>query len=263
MVDDLIEQWLATEAAEGVPPGDRSFAGGDPRAPLGVLLLHGATATPLDFRELADLLIADGGRVAAPLLPAHGRGPIALGDLRFDALVDRAEETFAALATEHARVALVAQSLGAVLALRIAARRSCAGLVALAPALVPFGGRRVFELVRLLVADPGVARATLRWQLQVRRGIAAIDRDLPRVTCPLLVFHSEDDTSVSIAGAHRLLDRSGSREKRLEVLADQGHVLTSAPDRATRIHPPLRSFLLDLSSRECRTRIRDPRSSTG
>ena len=44
------------------------FEGG----PIGVLLVHGFTATPVEVRRLADRLNAQGYTVAGPLMAGHG-----------------------------------------------------------------------------------------------------------------------------------------------------------------------------------------------
>jgi carboxylesterase len=237
------ERWQSEEAALPVPAEHRSFArpgaAGSPR----VLLLHGGGGSPSDFHELADDLAPVGVHVLCPLLPAHGRGEEAMGELRFAALRERAVEAFDHLAASGQPVTVIAQSMGAALALHVAAEREPAGLLALAPALRPFVARRLLRLAPLLLLRPRATRTLVRWQTEVRRGVRAAAARAGELRCPLLILHSDDDDSVDIRGAWELLAHASSAQKRLEVLHGQGHVLSMAPDRRRDIFPRARDFV--------------------
>lgn len=244
-ISQRVEQWSRAEGDEGVPSESRSFLRRSGAAPR-VLLLHGAGGGPHDLHELADHLAAAGHGSLCPLLPAHGRGELALGNLRFDQLLTRALECFDLIAGNGVEPVVVAQSFGAVIAVRMAGQRKLGGLVALAPALRPFVTGRVLWLLPLAIFRPRRARATLRWQMEARRAIADARERVADVTCPLLVLHSTDDDSVSIRGAHELCEGARSADKRLAVLSGQGHVLSAAPARVERVFAPVRSFVESL-----------------
>lgn len=238
-----LEQWGRDEAERGIAPEHRSFGRqGSPGGP-GVLLVHGGGGSPADFVDLAEDLAAHGARVLCPLLPAHGLGERALVDLRFEDLLGRALEARDLLAADHRPVLLVAQSLGAVVGIRIAAETEVAGFVALAPALRPFVLRRVLRLARQALSDPELTRITWGWQLRARGDIRRSIATLHDVRCPLLVVHSRDDDSVDPRGAEEFLAGAGSVHKRLEMLDGQGHVLSMAPDRHRLVFPLVRSFV--------------------
>lgn len=251
------ERWQSEESAHHVPPEHRSFARpGDAGAPR-VLLLHGGGGSPSDFHELADDLATVGVHVLCPLLPAHGRGEEAMGELRFAALRERAVEAFDHLGGAGQPVTLIAQSMGAALALEVGAVREPAGLLALAPALRPFVGRRLLRLVPLLLFRPRAARTLVRWQTEARRGMRAAAGRAAELRCPLLILHSDDDDSVDIRGAWELLAQASSAGKRLEVLHGQGHVLSMAPDRRRDVFPRARDFVAAATA-AARTRSPDP-----
>lgn len=239
----ILSRWHEAEDAGSVPEEHRSFAlDGAPAAPL-VLLLHGGGGSPADFLELADDLAATGAGVLCPLLPAHGRGEAALGQLVFEELVAHALEAHDALASRGEPLIVIGQSMGAALGIRVAAERDILGFVALAPALRPYVLRRLWRLVPALLTEPSAAVTQVRWQSEVRRGVRDAARRAHRVRCPLLILHSDDDDSVALRGAHELLARASSSTKRLEVLQGQGHVLSLAPDRYRDVFPRIRAFV--------------------
>lgn len=244
-ISQRVAQWNRAEEDEGVPSESRSFLTTSGVAPR-ILLLHGAGGGPHDLHDLADHLATHGHGSLCPLLPAHGRGELALGDLRFDQLLARALECFDLLEGDGVEPVVVAQSFGVVIAIRMAGQRKLGGLVALAPALRPFVTGRVLWLLPLAIVRPRLARATLRWQMEARRAITDARERLADVTCPLLVLHSKDDDSVSIRGARELCEGARSADKRLEVLNGQGHVLSAAPRREDRVFVPVRSFVESL-----------------
>ena len=92
--------------------------------PLGCLLLHGFTATPDEVRPLGEALAAAGFPVRAVRLAGHGTTPADLARHRLARLagVGRGRRWRPSCATTP-RVAVAGVSLGALLALLLAARR--------------------------------------------------------------------------------------------------------------------------------------------
>src|SRR5665811_713155 len=50
----------------------------------GIVLLHGFTASPVEVRQLADFLNAQGYTASGPLLPGHGTHPDDLNRVKFE-----------------------------------------------------------------------------------------------------------------------------------------------------------------------------------
>src|SRR5262245_3604342 len=89
-----LEEWSSAERRDGVPESLRSFATLVDPSLRSTLLLHGAGGSPADFRELAASLARRGISSVCPLLPGHGRGEAGLSELRFDAMLRRAQDCY-------------------------------------------------------------------------------------------------------------------------------------------------------------------------
>jgi carboxylesterase len=245
-IENWASRWSQSEAKAGVAPLDRTFYRQGRQGTLPVLLLHGGGGTPQDLLPLADDLERHGVSTLCPLLPFHALGDEAMGELHFDALVERAlaahHEIQKAGGGHESGVTVIGLSMGAVLGVLLAVEGGVARFVALAPALRPYVLRRVISLIPRWIQATRLARIQYRWQREVWRGIRATELLIPRVTSPLLVMHSTDDESVSVQGARLLHDRAGSTKKKLVLVEGQGHVLTKAPDPET-VFAPIRSFL--------------------
>jgi pimeloyl-ACP methyl ester carboxylesterase len=127
------------------------------RTPKAFLLLHGLTASPLQFASFGELLFARGANVFIPRLPRHGlsdRLTTSLAGLTADELDAFAREAVGAASALGLRLTVVGFSLGGLLAAWIAQHFEVERVVPIAPFLgVAFVPRRV---------APSLARLALR-----------------------------------------------------------------------------------------------------
>ncbi|MDE3009932.1 MAG: alpha/beta fold hydrolase [Pseudomonadota bacterium] len=107
----------------------------DRRGPDAVLLIHGLTGTPAEMRHLAMRLRKRGFSVMVPQLAGHCGSIADLKRSRWQDWYAGVERAFDALAGHHQRVFVAGLSMGALLALELAARRGAqvAGLGLLSP----------------------------------------------------------------------------------------------------------------------------------
>ncbi len=103
---------------------------------VGVLLLHGLTATPAEVRPLAKKLHQLGYTVAGPLLPGHGTTPDDLNQVSWQDWLWTAETSYHHLATVCDYVFVGGESTGAVIALQLATQQTnITGILAFAPSI--------------------------------------------------------------------------------------------------------------------------------
>ena len=101
--------------------------------PKKALLLHGFPGTPAELRPLAKVLCASGWQAAAPLLPGFGVEIPRLGERRWQDWQGAALAHWQEVRREAQRTLLVGFSMGAALALHLAAAQPPDKLVLIAP----------------------------------------------------------------------------------------------------------------------------------
>ena len=104
--------------------------------PTGILLIHGFTATTAEVRLIAEKLHEDGYTCAAPLLPGHGTHPDDLNRATWGMWLEKVKEFYERLSRECEQIFVIGQSMGAILALELAAQHpEIKGLMLFSPAI--------------------------------------------------------------------------------------------------------------------------------
>ena len=229
-----------------------------PGGPTGCLLIHGFSGTPYEMRELGVRLAGAGHTVRGVHLPGHAtHGPelVAAGWRDWYAAAVHGLDD---LARQCSSVTVVGLSMGALLALRLAAERAdTVGRVAvLAPALVLADGRLRRAAPFLRLAGPWLPR---RWAVRAKessdiadgearavhplfpmpvRGMAdlvALQRQvrplLPRVRQPVLILHGRLDRTCPLENVEILRAEIGSTEITSRIFERSAHVLTVDVER--------------------------------
>lgn len=208
---------------------------------VGVLFLHGFTATPWTLREWAGRTAEAGYRVAVPRLPGHGTSWRELEITDGRDWYAAAERAFLDLRAQCDRVFVAGLSMGAALALQLAERRpdEGAGLVLVNPALL--GNRRLAlvplakHLIRTTnsigsginkpdVTEHSYPRTPLKAVHAMMRLWAQVRSRLDLVYCPILLFRSQRDRVVPVSSAELVLRQVSSEQISEVVLPDSDHV---------------------------------------
>ena len=149
------------------------------------LLLHGLTGSPAEVRPVGEALARAGFRALGPLLPGHGTSPADLETVTRSDMLDAAREALLSLRGAR-RVYLCGLSMGALLAIRLAAKEfvrqgvaPVSALALLAPAVEMAGFTWVFtQIVGRLPAFPGVVGKGAR-DIQALAGVPPPDDRVP------------------------------------------------------------------------------------
>lgn len=236
---------FALDAADDV---DGSVGGS-----VGIVLVHGFTGTPYEVRYLGEHLVREGFSVRAPLLPGHGTTIEDLDRTTWGDWVDAVEAATGALQARCARVAVVGQSLGGLLALYLGSRRRdlvAVGTLA-APLWLPRLAARVAAstqrgVLRGVRAIPKLGGSDVRdrraraenpcYDAIPTRALGhllafmkIVDDALPRITAPVLVLHGARDHTAPAACAARIAARA--RAARVRILPRSYHLIAADVER--------------------------------
>ena len=215
----------------------------------GVLLLHGFGDTPQTLSLLARRLSKSGYGVFAPLLPGHGRTMDAFRRSRAADWIDAARQSLARVRNRYNTVSVLGLSMGAALAVLLAAESSeIASLVLIAPYLgMPmrlraaasthwlwgtFAGELNARSPRS-IHDPmereknlAYGAVTGRTLFELSRVVKRARQALPKVTAPTLVILSKEDPRVASSVGDFALNTLGARDKKLVWTEGAGHIIT-------------------------------------
>ncbi len=235
-----------------------------------VLLLHGLWSSPSELQSLANALRRTGYRVETPEIPGYTYAPGASVRPWRDWL-QAALAAFDALESEHGRVLVGGLCVGGMLALAVAAGRPgrvCA-LSLLSPSVFydgwglpwltrlrhigyytplryflkvpekePFGVKNPLirrwiarEMESRKISAAGAAYLPLAGLHESERLLAAVKRALVEISAPTLIIHAREDEISTLRSPRYLLERLGSRIKRLRVLENSYHMVTLDNER--------------------------------
>jgi carboxylesterase len=213
--------------------------------PIGVLLVHGYTATTAEVRPLARVLYEHGYTVAGPLLPGHNTTPEDANRYRWQNWFRSVEVAYRELAARCPRVVVGGESTGALLTLYLASEHpEIACVLSYAPALRLTLRRR--DLVRLYLAAPfkpyvakrqgapstssggenlwrGYPVTPLRGTIELLRLQRAVRPRLSRVQQPILVVQGRNDPTVHPSAPETIYREVSSTVKELHWFDHSAH----------------------------------------
>lgn len=209
---------------------------------MGVLLLHGYTATTAEMRPLAKRLHKKGYTVAAPLLAGHGTQPADLNHVTWRDWMASAEKMYVQLADHCEKVFVGGESMGGVTALYLASLHpEMAGILLYAPAiqltLSPLDQAKLY-VGSLFMAEVGRESldASDQWQgypnlplkgaIQLLQFQKAMRQRLRQVSQPVIVFQGRKDTTVHPSAGNIILQGVRSTVKEHHWLERSTHAIT-------------------------------------
>ena len=203
----------------------------------GILLIHGFTATTAEVRLIGEKLHQAGYTVAAPLLPGHGTHPDDLNRATWQMWLEKVKNYYEMLARECSRVFVVAESMGALLALALNVEHpEVKGLLLFAPAikvhklwLARFTAPFMKYLSKSSEDDgllwKGYNVYPVRASVQMLKLQRYARRHLKEVTAPTLLFTGEYDTTLTADAAESILKGIGAKEKGLVHMGESPHCI--------------------------------------
>lgn len=221
--------------------------------PVGCLLIHGFTGSPLEMRELAEFLQEKGLTVSVPLLPGHGATPEDLNRVCWQDWVAQVEDALAELRSHCNTVFVAGLSLGSLLTLHLAAQYAdIRGIALYSPAIRV--ANRFFWLLPLArhlikqwpkepeeqddLTDPQANSRVWHYDCypttganELRKLQQVVRKELGSVRAPAIVFYSTNDKMIHPEAGPFTFDKLGSADKELVTLHNSGHNLVVDSER--------------------------------
>jgi carboxylesterase len=208
---------------------------------VGILLVHGYTATAWEVRPLADRLHAQGYTVAGPLLAGHGTQAADLNRVHWWDWVMSGAAMYQRLTAVCRQVFVAGQSTGGLVALYLASQfPAVAGVIGYAPAIrltMTPGQVLLLRLLAPFVSQldrssldcagnwQGYPGLPLRGAVQLLNFQQVVRRRLHLIRQPLLIFQGRLDNTVHPAAGELILRAAGSAIKQQQWLAQTSHAV--------------------------------------
>jgi carboxylesterase len=225
---------------------------------VGILVSHGFTGTTQSMRPLGEAYAKAGYTVCGPRLKGHGTHYEDMEQTTYEDWIDSIEEGYQWLKERCDTIFVTGLSMGGTLTLYMAETYpDIQGIVPINAAVdIPVmadGAAYRAELPRYLdaigsdIKNPGVKElayektpaASLQ---QIVKLMEKVRNNLHRITCPALIFVSEEDHVVPPDNSRLILEKISSVEKELVSLKNSYHVATLDYDQQTIIDLSLRFF---------------------
>lgn len=217
---------------------------------IGILLIHGFTSSPRDFRELAGFLAGKNITVYVPLLPGHGTHPGDLKETNHEDWVNAVQQALNLLNTEKKFV--LGYSMGGTLALHLAEQNNLAGIISINSVIflesryIPFislvklaetyTAKKAEDIVQF-IDDERVAYDSIPLDsiIELQKLVSIIQ--LIKITEPILIFQAENDKIVSLESADYIYNNVKSADKELISLSNSTHnKMDNQQDAFNKVH---------------------------
>ena len=228
---------------------------------VGVLLIHGYLAAPLEVKELAECLSRRGIWVFVPRLKGHGTSPEDLATRSYADWVESVNLGYAIIRNQCERIVVGGFSTGAGLALDLATRiDDVAGVFAVCPPMqlhdlstrfvpavdvwnrlmrrVQLNGAKI-EFVENHPENPQInyIRNPISGVRELERLMDSLKPKLSSLKTPALIIQSSEDPVVDPKGSKRIFERLGSENKQYIMFDFDRHgiLLGEGADRVHRV----------------------------
>ncbi|HAE88200.1 TPA: hypothetical protein DCG86_09300 [Candidatus Marinimicrobia bacterium] len=212
-----------------------------------LLILHGFTGNPIVLKRIARHIHQEDIAIEAPLLPGHGGTIEEINSATMEEWIHTTDKTFLQLKKHHLHVFVMGYSLGSLLALELASRRTLSGLILLSTALKFTHSQHLRQMIaedtRPLIPldeifdkeDPQRLQGYDMWPAlgfrEVLRLSHQVRRRLQNIHAPVLACHGQKDTLTPPENLDYLKNNIGSYYVETHLLENSHHRIVAGPDQ--------------------------------
>jgi carboxylesterase len=230
---------------------------------IGILLIHGFTAAPIDMKPLGEKLNSFGYTVYAPLLAGHGLTPEDFKNTSWKDWEHSAAEALECLKETCRKIVAIGHSMGGLIALSLAAQGKLDGIVSINAPII-YRERDYYFADRLLgkqeyVEKPGkkeeisvnkeglphfsYVKVPVECLVSLNKILTPIRNELRKIGCPVLVVQSLEDKTVHPRSGRMIEKSIKHRRKDVIYWSKEDHDLPLSPQR-DKLAEKIRMFLL-------------------
>lgn len=222
----------------------------------GILVSHGFTGTVQSMRPLGEAFADQGFTVTVPRLKGHGTHHEEMEETTYHDWITSIEEAFGWLSERCDSIFMAGLSMGGTLALHMAQKHPEIKAISLINAAVDVPAMAVvhdMQDVRFMdaigsdIKKEGITELAYEKTpvASIKQLLAFMDEvhnDLPKITCPALIFVSPEDHVVPPENSQMIFSRISSTEKRIIEMPDSYHVATLDNDQQRIIEETMAFF---------------------
>lgn len=227
----------------------------------GILMIHGFTGSPSEFRRIGYELRDEGYTIQAVRLPGHGTSPEDMLRTGWTDWYGHVLENYDALAAKCKNVVVMGHSMGGLLALKLAVERQVAGVVSLATPIfltsrksalavimqyfIKYINKKPKTFSTLLDESCAYTKTPIRCVVSLRKLLKHVKSLLPQVEAPIWIGQGGKDGVVHQESAAFLYERIRSKSKELRYYAKSSHGLLLDQEREL-VYADIAAFILSL-----------------
>ncbi|WP_246362844.1 alpha/beta hydrolase [Paenibacillus alba] len=228
---------------------------------IGILMIHGFTGSPSEFRRIGYELREEGYTIQAVRLPGHGTSPDEMIHTGWTDWYGHVLESYDELAAKCKSIVVMGHSMGGLLALKLAVERRAAGVISIATPIflssrktvlagflqyfIKYIAKKPKRVSTLLDESCAYTKTPIRCVVSLRKLLKQVKKVLPQVNAPVWIGQGSKDGVVRHESAAFLYERIRSEVKELRYYPESSHGLLLDQERE-RVYADIAAFILSL-----------------
>ncbi|MEW9702274.1 alpha/beta hydrolase [Paenibacillus sp. SI8] len=236
---------------------------------MGILMVHGFTGSPSEFRRIGYELQDEGYTVNAVRLPGHGTTPEEMIRTGWTDWYGHVLESHDSLAAVCKSVVVMGHSMGGLLALKLAVERHVTGVISLATPIflatrkivlasllqhfIEYLEKKPKQIPTLLDESCAYTKTPIRCVVSLRKLLKQVKSLLPQVEAPIWIGQGTRDAVVRQESAAFLHQQTRSEVKEIHYYPQSSHGLLLDHERE-QIYADISLFIQSLKVEDYRIR---------